>query len=186
VDEQNNEQTSFGTPEENPVTEEAPAPTEQTQPTEPSTPPATPTEPTPDQTTQPAEYATFLQRFLAAFIDAIIIGFVTGALGALLGIGTWNPDTGLTFNPLSLIGVVYAVFMLVKYGATIGKMALGLRVENENTGENLNVVEAILRELVGKFVSAAVLFLGYFWMLWDPKKQTWHDKIAKSVVKKVR
>ena len=26
------------------------------------------------------------------------------------------------------------------------------------------------------------LFLGYFWMLWDREKQTWHDKMAGSVV----
>ena len=25
-------------------------------------------------------------------------------------------------------------------------------------------------------------FLGYFWMLWDSEKQTWHDKMAITVV----
>jgi hypothetical protein len=32
-------------------------------------------------------------------------------------------------------------------------------------------------------VSAAVTLLGYFWMLWDPEKQTWHDKAAGSIVR---
>jgi uncharacterized RDD family membrane protein YckC len=31
-------------------------------------------------------------------------------------------------------------------------------------------------------VSAIVFLLGYLWMLWDPEKQTWHDKAAGSVV----
>jgi uncharacterized RDD family membrane protein YckC len=55
-----------------------------------------------------------------------------------------------------------------------------------DTGQNLDVISAILREVVGKFISSLILLLGYFWMLWDPKKQTWHDKIAKSVVVKVK
>ena len=29
---------------------------------------------------------------------------------------------------------------------------------------------------------AIVICLGYLWMLWDPEKQTWHDKMAGSVV----
>jgi uncharacterized RDD family membrane protein YckC len=27
-----------------------------------------------------------------------------------------------------------------------------------------------------------VFLLGYFWMLWDNGKQTWHDKMARSFV----
>ena len=35
-----------------------------------------------------------------------------------------------------------------------------------------------------KFLSGLVIGLGYFWMLWDPKKQTWHDKLVNTVVVK--
>jgi uncharacterized RDD family membrane protein YckC len=35
---------------------------------------------------------------------------------------------------------------------------------------------------VGRILSAIVCLLGYFWMLWDKEKQTWHDKFAASVV----
>ncbi len=31
-------------------------------------------------------------------------------------------------------------------------------------------------------MSAIVLLLGYLWMLWDKENQTWHDKMATSVV----
>jgi uncharacterized RDD family membrane protein YckC len=40
---------------------------------------------------------------------------------------------------------------------------------------------AFLRWLVS-ILSAIVAFLGYLWMIWDPQKQTWHDKAAGSVV----
>jgi uncharacterized RDD family membrane protein YckC len=35
---------------------------------------------------------------------------------------------------------------------------------------------------IGRIISSLPIGLGYFWMLWDPQKQTWHDKIANSVV----
>jgi uncharacterized RDD family membrane protein YckC len=27
-----------------------------------------------------------------------------------------------------------------------------------------------------------VFCLGFLWMLWDPNKQTWHDKVAQTYV----
>ncbi len=73
--------------------------------------------------------------------------------------------------------------MLVKYGATLGKMALGIKVVKQDGSGNINVVEGFLREVVGKFLSSFFL-LGYLWMLWDVNKQTWHDKIAGTLVVK--
>ena len=32
------------------------------------------------------------------------------------------------------------------------------------------------------FLSAIPCGLGYFWMLWDQDKQTWHDKIVSTKV----
>jgi len=40
----------------------------------------------------------------------------------------------------------------------------------------------IIRDVVGKFISAAVLLIGYIWMLFDKNSQTWHDKIAGTYV----
>ncbi|MFC3854060.1 RDD family protein [Salinispirillum marinum] len=38
------------------------------------------------------------------------------------------------------------------------------------------------RQYVRYFVSTIPLLLGFFWMLWDAKNQTWHDKLAGTVV----
>jgi len=124
-------------------------------------------------------YASFWARFAAALIDAILVGMTTGVLGAVFRV---NPN----MNPFSLLGVVYYIFMTMQYGATLGKMALNLRVQNIDTGANLTLGEAILRELVGKFVSGIVFGIGYLWMIKDANKQTWHDKFAKSVVVKTK
>lgn len=135
--------------------------------------------------------ASFLSRMFALLIDVVLITFVSGLLSTpfMMLAGSDNAAASATGSMMSnLLSMViqfgYFVGMTTYKGATLGKMALGLRVQNESTGQNLTVVEAILREVVGKFLSSIVLGLGYFWMLWDPKKQCWHDKLAKSVVVK--
>lgn len=138
------------------------------------------------------KYASFGARFLAALIDGILISVVASVLGSIFGVTNYSSTTtdgSVSFNysnPFTLLGYVYSVFMIYKYGATVGKMALGLKVQNEETGQNLTIVQAIIRETVGKILSTLVLLIGYFWMLWDPKKQTWHDKLAKSIVVKIK
>jgi uncharacterized RDD family membrane protein YckC len=53
-----------------------------------------------------------------------------------------------------------------------------------NTGQPIGMPRAFLRILVANF-SLLAFGLGFLWMLWDPKKQTWHDKAARtSVVKR--
>lgn len=130
------------------------------------------------------EYVSFWARLAAALIDGILVGLVASIFTGTFGLG----GEGLSTNSVGafpvLISWVYYVFMTVNYGATLGKMALKIKVEHMETGEKLSYGEAILREVVGKFVSSAILGLGYFWMLWDDKKQTWHDKIGKSFVVK--
>ena len=132
------------------------------------------------------ELASVGLRLVAIVIDGFLIGIINFGLTFLFAVLLAGSDTaGLLFSFLPmLVTWSYLVTMDVKFGATLGKKALGLRVQNMSTGENLTWLEAILRETVGRFVSALVLGLGYFWVLWDKDKQGWHDKIAKSVVVK--
>ena len=126
-----------------------------------------------------SNYASFWQRFGAALIDGILFGVVSNVLGAIL------PSLSEARSWITpLVFWIYSVYMTVTYGATLGKMALKIRVQNESTGANLTYGEAVLREVVGKFLSSLIFLLGYLWMLWDPKKQTWHDKLGKSIVVK--
>jgi uncharacterized RDD family membrane protein YckC len=65
-------------------------------------------------------------------------------------------------------------------GQTLGKKALGIRVVDFNTGGPIGGGRGFLR-YIGR-IPSSIFFLGYLWMLWDPQKQTWHDKIAGTVV----
>ena len=66
-------------------------------------------------------------------------------------------------------------------GQTLGKRALGIRVIDFRTGGSIGPARAALR-YVARILSALPFGLGYFWMLWDREKQTWHDKLSTNVV----
>ena len=117
-------------------------------------------------------YASFWRRFAGSFIDGLIIGVLPGMV-----FRTGNAN-GISF----LIGLGYSVWMLGTYGQTVGMMILKIKILKEN-GSKVSYQDAILRYFAA-ILSAIVLFLGYLWMIWDSKKQTWHDHIAKTVVVK--
>ena len=63
---------------------------------------------------------------------------------------------------------------------TFGKSAMGIKVVDEN-GNRLTLLKAIGRNC-SKIISYLVVFLGFLWILFDKKKQGWHDKICKTMV----
>ena len=119
--------------------------------------------------------AGFWRRFAGAFIDGIVVGIASAILRAILGTGA-----GTGFG-LVVSAVYFTAFIGAERGQTLGQMALGIRVLGLDTGGSIGYGRAFLRWLVS-IVSAIVLLLGYLWMLWDDEKQTWHDKLAGSVV----
>ena len=46
----------------------------------------------------------------------------------------------------------------------------------------MGIGSTLVREIIGKLVSGIVILLGYVWILFDGKRQGWHDKIAGTVV----
>jgi len=67
---------------------------------------------------------------------------------------------------------------------TLGKRLLGLKV-TDLEGQPIGFGRATGRYF-GKILSAIPLGLGFFMMLADEKKQTWHDKMAGCLVVKER
>ena len=74
---------------------------------------------------------------------------------------------------------------LGKTGQTWGRRIVGIKVIGETTGEPIGFGRALGRQLFAAFISGQIFYLGYLWMLWDDKKQTWHDKVVSSIVVKV-
>jgi uncharacterized RDD family membrane protein YckC len=67
-------------------------------------------------------------------------------------------------------------------GQPWGARIVGVKVIDERTGATIGFGRALGRSLFANIISANVFYLGYLWMLWDDKKQTWQDKVVNSVV----
>jgi uncharacterized RDD family membrane protein YckC len=120
--------------------------------------------------------AGWWRRLFAALVDGILLSVVSGILRVLIGV-TAGIGLGL------LIDIAYFTYFHGSTGQTPGDAALSIKVVDlrDGTGRPIGYARAFVRWL-GSILSAIPLFLGYFWMLWDPEKQTWHDKMAGSVV----
>jgi uncharacterized RDD family membrane protein YckC len=126
--------------------------------------------------------AGFWIRFVAIFIDSILVGVVTTVLGSILGLNT-NGRSGLQI----LLGLVYYVYFWSNSGPwpgqTIGSKLLNIRVVRTD-GADLAISQALIR-YVGFFISAICLGIGLIWAAFDANKQGWHDKIAGTYVVKM-
>ena len=139
----------------------------------------------------PEALAGFWRRLVAAFLDWILVGIVASAIGALFGVDTTSPapvqGDGFQFRfdwagPYILVELAYfTYFHATSAGQSIGNKILGIRVLDADTGRALPYARAFVRALMSN-LSALPCFLGFFWMLWDRRKQTWNDMVANSLV----
>jgi uncharacterized RDD family membrane protein YckC len=85
---------------------------------------------------------------------------------------------------LVLIGLgAYGAVMWKLKGTTVGGVICNLKVVRLD-GREIDWPTAVVRAL-GCFLSLAVIGLGFFWIVLDEERQSWHDKIAGTVVVRV-
>lgn len=171
-----------------------------------------------------APLAQWWQRLLAAMIDGIVVTVVGGILAFpwLRDFFAWYvsflqdstssvaaPDLTTVFSevstemarfivPITLIqaavAFVYHVAFLSRNGASLGKLALGIRVRRVGRPGPLSLVEAARRQalqllltllgvvpIIGT-ITGLVSYLDQAWLLWDPRRQCLHDKFADTLV----
>jgi uncharacterized RDD family membrane protein YckC len=149
-----------------------------------------------------ARYAPWLQRLTAFLIDvsAVLTAIVTVAVPIFVLAGVRDTNTSdsaknwlalLLVSATIVLGAVYAVVLEGRSGQTFGKRALGLVVLAED-GSPCDYGRAASRELLGRLLIGgfAWLFvlpglLSYLAALWDPERQTWHDRIGQTIVVRV-
>lgn len=133
-------------------------------------------------------YAGFWIRFAAVIIDAIVVGIASGIVGAVAGVAlAVSPESpALIFIQLlsGLGAILYEIAMTTIYGATVGKMALGLKVIRAQGG-GISPLLSVGRYF-SKFISAFTLLIGYMMAGWDSEKRSLHDRICDTRVIKIR
>ena len=137
-------------------------------------------------------YAGFAVRFAAWLIDALVTLVPLSILrGIQFALAVYNPYAALArpvlfrYSPLDiaiyLLPVIYFIAMTLSYGATVGKMAMKIKVVSVD-GDSLSFRQILMRELVGRYLSLTLLCIGYFMMIPDSQKRALHDRIADTRV----
>lgn len=127
----------------------------------------------------------FPRRLAAVLLDALLLLTFLSLLNWLLHLDspalteqllTTTQRLALLFSAPLLIALFWHL-----YQATPGKLLLGCRIVDARSGGHPQAWQILVR-LLGYALSAAPAGLGFFWMIWDRRRQGWHDKLARTLV----
>ncbi len=145
--------------------------------------------------------AGFWKRTAAYFVDAFVVSIaaqivqtvlVVGFMGMNMADFTANPEGmfssagGLLFLlsiyllPLLLFAVYYAAFHASARQATLGKLAVGIKVVRGD-GRRISLARAVAR-FFASLLSGLILLLGYLMAAFTERKQALHDLICDTLV----
>jgi len=136
------------------------------------------------------EYAGFWLRALASVLDTVWMLLLVLILGwfiygeSYLSLEMAIKGKADIFLQCGLPAMLVIAFWVLK-AATPGKMLIRTKILDEKTMQPASLGKSVIR-YIGYYVSVLPLFLGFFWAAWDKKKQCWHDKMAGTVVVKVK
>ena len=138
---------------------------------------------------EPNPYASWFKRVVAFLIDGLLVtvAYFPAFIGAIVSASGGSAAASTT---LVVIGALLAVAVFVwntclragRTGYSIGKGVLGIKLVGDDSGTTIGPGRAFVRYLL-HIVDVLPLYLGYLWPLWDPKRQTFSDKLMHTVVR---
>ena len=137
-------------------------------------------------------YAGFFVRLTAYLLDKIIVGvplvIVRMILWMLQDVDSTNIlmrkiffSFTLTDVILYLVSIAYFVLMTYFMGRTFGKRIMKLRVVSAED-RKLTFFEVAFREIIGRYLSTVILYIGYFMIGAGDQKEALHDYLADTRV----
>ena len=129
--------------------------------------------------------ASFVSRAGSHLIDVVAIPAVVLVLMIAL-VRTRHP---LAAAAVFLLGtLVFVLFLLCnsgyrqgRPGQSLGRRARGTRLVGAQTGRPIGFGRAVVR-LVAHLLDLLPFGVGYLWPLWDERRQTFADKVCRTVV----
>ena len=125
-------------------------------------------------------YGAWMFDFLITLISMMLFTFGLTAVSHKSVVGS-NRDIIIVSGLTVLLVLMNFVLLAGSNGQTAGMRILGIYIVRVDGGK-FTRKQAALRHLVGYPLSMAVFFLGFLWMLWDPRQQGWHDKLVRTIV----
>lgn len=119
--------------------------------------------------------ATFLDRLVAGVLDVLFVALVFNLF--------LDRHVADDVEAQLFLLLAYVITFWAWKGTTLGGIVCNLRVLRLN-GTPIAGADAIVRGLASLF-SFIPFGLGFFWILRDPERQAWHDRISGTMVVKV-
>ena len=130
--------------------------------------------------------ASIKARSLAFLIDETLLSFLLiialwGSFSEAKNIEEVIHLTNTFVFEYMAMKIFYQAFFTMKYGASIGKIIMKIRVVEVNTLQYPNVISSLNRAIF-RIISEMLFYLGFLWGMFEPNKQSWHDKTARTLV----
>jgi uncharacterized RDD family membrane protein YckC len=138
--------------------------------------------------------AGFISRFAAWFVDQLVLVVAFAVMGMTVQLvftfsGQSTPalsgdKIAALFGTAWFAFVASAIYMALfwyLFGSTLGQLLFGLRVVRMDGLRALTFWQVVVR-VIGFYISMAVFFLGFLWILVDSGRRGWHDKLARTKV----
>lgn len=136
------------------------------------------------------EYVGFWPRVAAAAVDLILLVALAAPLLLLFYEQSFlvHSSSDAILVQLFIVGVVPPIAITtfwIRRHATPGKIAISAIIIDEKTAGPPSVWQHVGR-YCAYFLSALPLGLGFLWIAFNPKKQAWHDRLAGTLVVRIR
>lgn len=124
-------------------------------------------------------YAYWSLRVISFLIDILACWMPNIVAGVL------DPDNASLQVGLCAVSIALMAFnrwyLAGRTGQSWGKQLMDTRLIRQDGGDDIGVVRSFLRDL-GHLLDTLPLLLGWFWPLWDTRRQTFADKLADTAV----
>lgn len=105
------------------------------------------------------KYNTFWPRFFALIIDGIVLSILSKVLTITPQADSKVLSIAYSFLTTN-IPYIYVVLMIGKYGQTLGKIAMSIKVVDNDTEDKIGYYQSFMREAVPIFqVNAAIIII---------------------------
>lgn len=134
--------------------------------------------------------ASFSARTFAYLIDEVLVSILFALIYLDQFVSTSSTEETIQMiNSLTLyvllLKIAYQAFFVWMYGATLGKIFLKVRIISTTDLEKPTFLFALSRACF-RVVSELLFYLGFLWAMLNPKRETWHDKVASTLVVNAR
>ena len=132
------------------------------------------------------ELASINKRSVAYAIDEILVSL-------LFAIIVWDqlkviktPEAMMAYSSslfvyIMSVKIIYQTVFVYMYGASLGKLAMKIRVIESDYLGLPTLKQAILRAIM-RVIGEMVFYFGYIVAFFSPIRLTWHDRVATTLV----